>query len=61
MEREAEKIKEGREAKYSVVDTILKGEVKGLLADDIVRKLDQYLKEGPHYVKTITWELATES
>lgn len=60
MEREAEKTKEGREAKYEIVQTIVGSQVKGLLADEIVRKLEKYVKDGPHYVKGISWELATE-
>jgi len=61
VERESEKTKEGREGKYAIVKAIMDSEVKGLLAEEIVRKLERYLKEGPHYVKAMTWELATES
>jgi hypothetical protein len=34
--------------------------VKGLLSDEIVRKLEAYLKQGPHYAKPISWDLAVE-
>jgi len=53
MNRDREKTKEGREAKYAVVQAILDSEVKGLLAEDIVRKLEEYVAQGPHYVKTL--------
>jgi 26S proteasome non-ATPase regulatory subunit 5 len=60
MNRERETTKEGREAKYAVVESIVGSEVKGLLADEIVRKLQEYLKQGPHYLKPLSWELAVE-
>jgi len=60
INRDREKTKEGREAKYALVKAIYESEVKGLLADDIVKQLENYLKEGPHYVQTLSWELATD-
>jgi hypothetical protein len=60
MDRERESTKEGREAKYAIVKSIVGSEVKGLLSDVIVRKLQDYLKQGPHYHKPISWELAVE-
>jgi hypothetical protein len=60
VQREGETTMEGREAKYALVMAVFNSDVKVLLADDIVRKLDAYLKEGPHYAKPISWELATE-
>jgi hypothetical protein len=60
MDRARESTMEGREAKYGVVKAIVGSEVKGLLSDVIVRKLEEYLKQGPHYHKPISWELAVE-
>lgn len=60
MDRERESTKEGREAKYAIVEAIVGSEVKGLLSDAIVRKLEEYIKQGPHYHKPISWELAVE-
>lgn len=60
LNRDSEKIKEGREAKYSLVEVILKSPVRGLLAEDIVRQLEKYIQHGIHYLPTQTWELATE-
>lgn len=60
INRDVEKTKEGREAKYEVVRTIVGSEVKGLLAEDIAKQLEKYVKDGPHYQKAMSWELATE-
>lgn len=60
INREGEETKEGREAKYSLVQAIVDSEASKLLADDITSKLKKYLEEGPHYVKTLKWELATQ-
>ena len=51
---------EGREAKYKLVESICNSSVKGLLAENIIQRLDKYLKQGAHFVETVTWELATE-
>ena len=58
--RENEPNKEGREAKYAIIEALLSSPVIGLLADDIVKKLNQYKSQGPHYAKGLSWELATE-
>ncbi|GKY92354.1 hypothetical protein MPSEU_000206300 [Mayamaea pseudoterrestris] len=55
-----ETIKEGREAKYQLVQTIYDSSAKGLLADKIVQQIDKYLRQGPHFIETETWEVATE-
>lgn len=60
MDRDAEKTKEGREAKFEIVQAVVGNEVKGLLAADIVKQLEEYIKQGPHYAKAMAWELATE-
>jgi hypothetical protein len=58
--RENETTKNGREAKYAIVQALLASPVKGLLAADIVRQLDKYVSQGPHYQKALDWEVATE-
>ena len=58
--RDGESTKEGREAKYAIVKTIYDSDVRRLLADDIVKKLEEYVKQGPHYHKALSWELATD-
>jgi hypothetical protein len=55
-----ETIKEGREAKFTLVKTIYNSNVKGLLADNIVKQLEKYIGQGAHFVESVTWELATE-
>ena len=58
--RENETTKQGREAKFAIVQAILESPVTGLLADEIVRQLEKYVADGPHYQKAMSWELATE-
>jgi Proteasome non-ATPase 26S subunit len=60
LERRNEATVEGREAKWELVRTVLSSPVTGLLAQEIVRKLEAYVKEGPHYRKVQRWELATD-
>ena len=55
-----ERTKEGREAKFGIVEAIYGSEAKGLLADPIVQKIEMILKRGPHFVQSQQWELATE-
>jgi len=59
-ETSAETTKEGREAKHDIVIAILNSDARGLLADDTVKKLEDIVRQGPHYVKAVPWELATE-
>lgn len=51
--RNLEIVKEGKELKYGLVMAIWNSEVKGLLADDIVRALEQVVLDGPFYVKQV--------
>jgi hypothetical protein len=60
LSREGETTKEGREGRYALVEAIHASPVKGLLAEGIVNKLEAYVSQGPHYVKSMTWELAVE-
>jgi 26S proteasome non-ATPase regulatory subunit 5 len=60
VSREGEQTKEGKEAKFAIVQAVMNSEARGLLADNIVATLERILKEGPFYVKTQTWEVQTE-
>ena len=61
LDRERETTKEGREAKWSIVKSLIDhSPVKGLLADDVVRQLETYVQQGPYYVKTLSWEVADQ-
>ncbi|CAB9515172.1 ATPase regulatory subunit 5 [Seminavis robusta] len=60
ISREGETTKEGKEAKYAVVQAVMNSPVKGLLAADILQTLDRILKEGPHFVQPIRPDLMTE-
>ena len=61
LSREGENTKEGRERRFAIVQAINQSPVKGLLADEIARKIEKHVAEGPHFVKAISWELATEA
>ena len=61
LSREGESTKEGREGRFAIVEAINQSPVKGLLSTEIIRKIEKHVAEGPHYVKSIPWELATES
>jgi hypothetical protein len=60
LTRDGEYTKEGREAKYKLVQTIYDADVRGLLAEEIVKRIQIHLKQGAHFVETVTWEVATE-
>lgn len=51
--RNLEIVKEGKELKYGLVKAVWNSEVKGLLADDIARALEQVVLDGPFYVKQV--------
>lgn len=58
INRSYETTNEGREARFAVVKAVLNSKVKGLLAEDIVRQLETYVSQGPHFVKALQWEVA---
>ena len=60
ISRESESIKEGKEAKFAIIQAIMDSPARGLLADNIVNTLDRILKQGPHYMKAVQEELMTE-
>lgn len=60
MNRDLEKVKEGKEAKFEIIEAVMDSDAKGLLADSIVKQFEEVLKQGPHYVKTQPWELMLE-
>jgi len=55
-----ESTKEGRQAKYDIVEAILSSDLKTLLADGLVKQLETYRDQGPHYKKALTWDVATD-
>jgi hypothetical protein len=59
ISREQETIPEGREAKYAIVVAVLNRDVRGLLADNIVKALETYIAQGPHHVPTQRWDVMT--
>jgi hypothetical protein len=51
--RGMEVTKEGKEAKFEIIQAILQNHVgKELLAEPIVQQLETMIRQGPHYVKT---------
>jgi hypothetical protein len=57
--RENESTKEGKEAKFEVIQAIANSSARGLLADNIVETLDKIIKQGPYYVKCEQWDVMT--
>eukprot|EP01083_Nonionella_stella_P205085 747173_1 len=49
--RNLEIVKEGKELKFDLVKAIVHSEVIGLLASEVVEKLEQVIEDGPYYVK----------
>lgn len=60
ISREGEPTMEGREGKYDVVQAVLNSPVKGLLAEDIVKKLEKIVLQGAHYVEPLKPDLMTQ-
>lgn len=60
IDRSIEHTKEGKEVKYSVVKNVLDSKVHSMLSDDVVKKLQKIVDQGPFFVETISWEMATE-
>lgn len=60
VSREGEPTKEGKEAKYAIVQAVMESDARGLLADKIVNALDKILQEGPHFVNSQRFEVFTE-
>jgi hypothetical protein len=60
MLERSETIKECKDAKFALVQAIYNSPVALLLADNIVQKIKKHIQQGPYYVQTIPWELATE-
>jgi hypothetical protein len=60
LQREQETTQEGRKAKYAIVQAIVASSVVGLLAEDIVKQLETYIEQGPHFQAAQAWEVATE-
>ncbi|KAI2495585.1 Proteasome non-ATPase 26S subunit [Fragilaria crotonensis] len=59
ISRQHDSTMEGKEAKYAIVVAIVNSNVRTLLADNIVKTLDTYVAQGPHYVPTQRWDVMT--
>jgi len=57
---EGEPVKEGKEARFAIVQAVLKSGTRQLLAENIVKDLERVVSDGPYYVKSVNWQLATE-
>jgi hypothetical protein len=60
VDRNLEPTKEGKEEKIKIVEAILRSDARAVLSDNFVRELEKHLAEGPYYVKSQQWDLATE-
>jgi len=57
ISRDLEITKEGREAKYGIIEEMMKIEgIRSMLEDRVVLEFDKFLKQGPHYVQTRRWD-----
>jgi hypothetical protein len=53
INRNQEMVKEGKELKFTLVKAIWDSEVKGLLADNIVKVLAKVVSDGPYFVARV--------
>lgn len=60
VDRTVERTKEGKEAKHIIVKNVLNGELHTMLSDEAVKKLQDIGEQGPFFVQTLSWEMATE-
>lgn len=63
LRKENESTSEGKQAKYQIVDALLScnaGIIRGLIPEKALRELEVWKEKGPHYAKTIPWDMATE-
>jgi hypothetical protein len=60
IDRAVEHTKEGKEAKHFIVKNVLKGQGHVMLSEEAVKKLQDVVDQGPFFVETLTWEMATE-
>ncbi len=60
LSRDMEPTKEGREAKYAIIQSILSSPLNGLLSEELVKQLEKYSDQGPHYKIVQNWDVATE-
>ncbi len=58
--RSLEDVKEGKELKYDLVKAVWDSDVRGLLASDIVKVLEQVIEDGPYYVVKDARDVALE-
>jgi hypothetical protein len=60
IDRAVEHTKEGKEAKHIIVENVLKGQGHIMLSEEAVKKLQDVVDQGPFFVETLSWEMATE-
>jgi hypothetical protein len=63
LRKENESTSEGKQAKYQIVDALLScnaGIIRGLIPEKALCELEVWKEKGPHYAKTIPWDMATE-
>jgi hypothetical protein len=63
LNQDNESTTEGRVAKYNIVNTMMSRSgslIRGLIPDKLAKELQIWNNIGPHYAKSIPWEMATE-
>lgn len=60
IDRAVERTKEGKEAKHIIVKNVLNGQLHTMISEEAVKKLQDIAEQGPFFVQTLSWEMATE-
>jgi Proteasome non-ATPase 26S subunit len=61
LNRDGESTAEGRLAKFDVVRTVARHPIlRGLLDNRVLQQMEQYIQQGPHYVKAQQWDVAVQ-
>lgn len=60
LQRENDRGVEALHAKFAIVQAIVESPIKQLLAEPVVKQLELYIEQGPHYQKARSWDVAIE-
>jgi hypothetical protein len=62
LNHDNESTSEGRQAKYSIAESLLSGvnNIDGLIPNSTIREMQLWMKRGPAHTQTLPWDMATE-
>jgi hypothetical protein len=63
LNQDLEHTVEGKKAKYQIAESMIscnRDVIGGLLPTKVLRQLEEWIRRGPNFVTTATWEMATE-